>query len=175
VVGDGRRAISELVELKRQQRDRHAYMAKSPIIVNSALLARAGWALDDVPAAGVVVLLNGPANVGAGGEPVDVTELVHPNLLAMAIDASRAIPGLRNTGVDLMARALDTIDGAVVLETNFWPDIRVHHHPAYGRPRDVAGAIVDEMIAASGLSARKPRRDGVARRVARAARRRLRT
>lgn len=176
VVGDGRRAITDLVEVKQQQRDRHAYMSESPLIVNPALLSRAGWAVHDVPDDGVVVLLNGPANVGAGGEAVDVTDLVHPDLLSLAIDASRAIPGLRNTGVDLMAPDLDAVDGAVVLETNHWPDIRVHHYPAYGRPRDVAGAIVDEMIAASGLPARKPPpRAGVARRAARAARRRLRT
>jgi D-alanine-D-alanine ligase-like ATP-grasp enzyme len=175
VVGDGRRAIGELVELKQQQRNRHAYMSNSPMIVNSTLLARAGWAIHDVPADGVVVLLNGPANVGAGGEPVDVTELVHPDLLSLAIDASRAVPGLRNTGVDLMAPDLDTVDGAVILETNFWPDIRVHHHPAYGRPRDVAGAIVDEMLAAAGVPARKPRQAAVARRLARGLRRRLQT
>jgi cyanophycin synthetase len=175
VVGDGRRAITDLVEVKQQQRDRHAYMAESPITVNSTLLARAGWAVHDVPDDGVVVHLHGPSNVGAGGEAVDVTDLVHPDLLSLAIDASRAIPGLRNTGVDLMAPDLDTVDGAVILETNHWPDIRVHHYPAYGRPRDVAGAIVDEMLAASGLPARKPPRAGAARRVARAARRHLRT
>ena len=174
VVGDGRSTIGSLVELKQQQRDRHAYMADAPITVNEVVLARAGWALDDVPAMGAVVLLAGPANVGVGGEPVDVTDLVHPDLLTLAVDAAWAIPGLRNTGVDLMAPDLDTIEGAVVIETNFQPDIRVHHHPAYGRPRDVAGAIVDEMVAASGLPARKPHRAGVARRVARAARKRLR-
>jgi D-alanine-D-alanine ligase-like ATP-grasp enzyme len=174
VVGDGRRAITDLVDSKQQQRDQHAYMSDSPMIVNPVVLARAGWDMHDVPDDGDVVLLNGPANVGAGGEAVDVTGLVHPDLLSLAIDASRAIPGLRNTGVDLLAPDLDTVDGAVVLEANHWPDILVHHYPAYGRPRDVAGAIVDEMVAASGLPARKPHRPGVARRVARAARRRLR-
>ena len=167
VIGDGRRDIAALVELKQGQRDRHAYLAKSPIIVEPTLLSGAGWTLHDIPADGAIVLLNGPANVAAGGEPVDVTGLVHPDLLALAVDAARAIPGLRNAGVDLMAPDLDTLDGAVVLEINVFPDIRVHHQPAYGRARDSAGAIVDEMIAAAGVPARVPRRTNVARRLIR--------
>lgn len=178
VVGDGRRSIAELVELKQRRRDQHAYLAKSPLTVERALLARAGRALHDVPVANEVVVLNGPSNVGTGGENVDVTGLVHADLLNLAVDASRAIPGLRNTGVDLMAQDLDTVDGAVILEANFCPDIRVHHHPAYGRPRDIAGAIVDEMLASAGAPARWPSRRRarhvrVVRRLARAARRRL--
>ncbi len=174
VVGDGRRSIGALVDHKQQLRNEHAYLAKTPLTVDTAVLARAGRTLDDVPGDGELVLLFGPANVQHGGDPVDVTELVHPDLLSLAVDAARAIPGLRNTGVDLIARDLDTVDGAVVLENNFCPDIRIHHHPAYGRPRDVAAAIVEEMIASAGVRVRRPRRATAVRRVARAVRRRLR-
>ena len=174
VVGDGRSSVRGLIEQKQQWRDEHAYLAKTPLTVDSAVLARAGRTVDDVPGDGEVVQLFGPANVQHGGDPVDVTELVHPDLLSLAVDAARAIPGLRNTGVDLMAPGLDSADGAVVLEANFCPDIRIHHHPAYGRPRDVAAAIVDEMIAVAGVRVKPPRRASIARRVARAARRRLR-
>jgi cyanophycin synthetase len=173
VVGDGRLSVRELIVQKQQQRDQHAYLAKTPLTVDPAVLARSGRALDDVPGDGEVVVLYGPANVQHGGDPVDVTELVHPDLLRLAVDAARAIPGLRNAGVDLMARDLDTVDGAVVLETNFCPDIRIHHHPSHGRPRDVAGAIVDEMITVAGVRV-APQRAGAARRMARAVRRRVR-
>lgn len=180
VVGDGRRSIAELVELKQQQREKNVYLAKMPLIVDTALLARGGRALPDVPVAGEVVVLNGAANLHAGGENVDVTELVHPDLLNLAVDAARAIPGLGVAGVDLMTPDLGSADGAVVLETNGPANIRVHHCPAYGRPQDVAGAIVDEMIATAGAPPRSAtprtgRKAGVARRVARAARRRLST
>jgi hypothetical protein len=44
----------------------------------------------------------------------------------------------------------------MVIETNVAANIRVHNCPAYGRPRDVAGAIVDRMIETSGR--RRPTR-----------------
>ena len=83
---------------------------------------------------------------------MDVTELVHPDLLELAVDAIRAIPGLGVAGIDLLAPDIGSADGAVVLEANVEANIRVHNCPAYGRPRDVAGAIIDEMIA----TARRP-------------------
>jgi cyanophycin synthetase len=177
VVGDGRCRLAQLIDQKQRQRDENAYLAKAPLSVDSARLRREGRNLDDVVVAGEVVLLTGPANVAAGGVNIDVTELVHPDVLGLAVDAARAAPGLRIAGVDLMAPDLDTLDGAVILELNHTPDIRMHHYPAYGTPRDIAGAIVDEMIAAAGSRARSPSRrppgkPSAIRRLARAARRR---
>ena len=96
--------------------------------------------------AGEVVVVNSLANLHVGGENVDVTELVHPDLLTMAVEAARAIPGLGAAGVDLLTPDIRSAAGAMVIETNVAANIRVHNCPAYGRPRDVAGAIVDRMI-----------------------------
>ena len=177
VVGDGPHSLAQLIDQKQLQRDQNAYLAKAPLSVDTARLLRDGRTLDDVPVAGEVVLLTGPANVAAGGVNVDVTDLVHPDVLRFAVDAARAAPGLRIAGVDLMAPDLDTVDGAVILELNHTPDIRMHHYPTYGTPRDIAGAIVDEMIAAAGLPARSPSRrtpekPSMTRRLTRAVRRR---
>jgi len=147
VVGDGRQTITELIAEKQVWRDQHAYMRRAPIVADPAVLARGGRTVDDVPAAHEVVVVSGLANVHAGGETVDVTELAHPDLLAMAVNAMRAIPGLGVAGVDLLAPDIGSAEGAVVLELNVQANIRVHQCPAYGRPRDVAGAIIDEMIA----------------------------
>jgi len=46
-----------------------------------------------------------------------------------------------------MTPDLGSADGAVVLEVNVQANIRVHLCPAFGKPREVAGAIIDEMIA----------------------------
>jgi len=70
-----------------------------------------------------------------------------PGLFALAVDAVRAVPGLGLAGVDLIVPDVRSADGAVILELNVGANIRVHHYPTYGRPRDVAGAIVDEMMA----------------------------
>lgn len=162
VVGDGQRSIATLIELKQQRRLENAYLAGWHLTVDTALLARTGRTLADIPATNEVVVLNGVANMETGGENVDVTELVHPDLMSLAVEATRALPGLRVAGVDLMAPDLGSVDGAVILELNAGANIGLHHCPAYGRPRDVAGAIVDEMIASSGarrrLSAESPDR-----------------
>lgn len=167
VIGDGRHSIAELVELKQKMRAKNAYLAKRPISVDTALLTRDERTLDDVPAADEVVVLNSISNLHVGGENVDVTELVHPDLCRLAVDAVRAIPGLGTAGVDLLTPDVGSADGAVVLEVNVRANIRVHHQPAYGRPRDVAGAIVDEMLAKAGVPVRNRFRTGVARRAIR--------
>jgi D-alanine-D-alanine ligase-like ATP-grasp enzyme len=155
VVGDGVRSLTELVEEKQHRRDEHTdLLGKYPIVVDAGLLQRCGRALDDVPARGDVVVLNSMGNYTVGGESVDVTELAHPDLLQMAIDAARAIPGLAVAGVDLLTPEIGSSDGAVVLEVNVQANVRLHHAPAYGKPRDVAGAIIDEMIATAGQRAR---------------------
>lgn len=147
VVGDGRQTITELIAEKHEWRDQHIILRKRPFTVDPAVLARAGRTVDSVPGDGEVVVVNGLANLHVGGENVDVTELAHPDLLELAVDAVRAIPGLGLAGVDLLAPDIASADGAVVLEVNVQANIRVHNCPAYGRPRDVAGAIIDEMIA----------------------------
>ena len=92
VVGDGGRSITELVAEKQAWRAQHANMRKSPIVVDLAMLARQGRSVDDTPAADEVVVVNGMANVGLGGESVDVTELTHPDLMTMAVDAAPGHP-----------------------------------------------------------------------------------
>lgn len=146
VVGDGRQSITELIAEKQLWRDEHVILRKRPFIVETGLMTRQGRTVDDVPAAGEVVVVNSLANLHVGGENVDITELVHPDLLTMAVEAARAIPGLGAAGVDLLTPDIRSAAGAVVIETNVAANIRVHNCPAYGRPRDVAGAIVDRMI-----------------------------
>ena len=147
VVGDGRNTVAELVVQKEAWRARHVLMRKRPFTVDPALLELRGLALDDVPPAGEVVVLNRLANLHLGGETADVTEVADPGLFALAVDAVRAVPGLGLAGVDLIVPDVRSADGAVILELNVGANIRVHHYPTYGRPRDVAGAIVDEMMA----------------------------
>ena len=152
VVGDGRRSITELIDEKLQWRARHVTLAKHELAVDDKLVARGGRTVQDVPVADEIVVLNSLANVHAGGECVDVTDILHPDLRELAIEATRAIPGLGVAGVDLLTPDIRSADGAVVLEANVGANIRIHNCPTYGRPRNVAGAIIDEMIA----TARRP-------------------
>ena len=147
VVGDGRHSIAELVDEKLRWRAHHVLLKKRPLVVDEAMPARTGWTVRDVPAVGEVVVLNSVSNVHVGGENVDVTDLLHPDLQELAVAATRAIPGLGVAGIDLMTPDIGSADHAVVLEANVGANIRVHNCPAHGQPRNVAGAIIDEMIA----------------------------
>jgi cyanophycin synthetase len=152
VVGDGRQSIAELIDEKRQWRAQHATLAVIGFDVGDEQLVRDGRTVHDIPTADDVVLLSSLGNMTAGGEAVDVTDLVHPDLLDLAVEAVRAIPGLGVAGVDLLAPDVRSADGAVVLEANVGANIRIHNCPTYGQSRNVAGAIIDEMIATASRS-----------------------
>lgn len=147
VVGDGRQSMAELIDEKLRWRARHITLAVHDFVVDDELLTRSGRSVDDVPAAEEVVVLNSLGNVHAGAECVDVTDIMHPELRQLAIQAKQAIPGLGVAGVDLFAPDVRSPDGVVVLEVGVGANIRIHQCPTYGQPRNVAGAIIDEMIA----------------------------
>ncbi|MDO8149348.1 hypothetical protein Q6350_13000 [Isoptericola sp. b515] len=146
VVGDGATTVADLIELKTEKRARNAYLARGAIVMDEEVVTEQGYALGSVPEHGEVVVLNGVANVHQGGENVDITRLISPELADLAVRAARAIPGLRAAGIDLITPSLDTSDGAVVLEANVSANIGMHHLPAYGEPVDVAAALVEEML-----------------------------
>ena len=147
VVGDGRQSIAELVEEKQEWRRDHTILDNRSFIVETALLQRHGRTMQDVPAADEIVVLNSVANLHVGGENVNITDLAHPDLLNLAVEATRSIPGLGVAGIDMLAPDIGTAEGAVVLEANVGANSRVHNCPTYGQPRNVAPAIIDEMIA----------------------------
>ena len=132
VVGDGRQSIAGLIEEKRQWRARHTTLNEMGFDVGEAQLVRDGRTIHDVPSDGEVVLLSTLGNMHAGGEAVDVTDLVHPGLLDLAVEAVRAIPGLGVAGIDLLTPDIRSPDGAVVLEANVGANIRIHNSFAYG-------------------------------------------
>jgi cyanophycin synthetase len=147
VVGDGRQTITELIAEKQAWRDQHVILRKRPFTVDPVLLAQSGRTLETVLGDGEVAVLNSLSNLHLGGENVDVTDLAHPDLLQLAVEAVRAVPGLGVAGVDLLAPDIGSVDGAVVLELNVEANARVHRCPAYGEPRNPAEVIIDEMIA----------------------------
>lgn len=152
VIGDGERTVARLAEEYEQARTVHSYLSSRPTFLDVALLGRRGVALDGVPAPGEVVFLNGTANVSQGGITVDVTEEIHPELLELAVRAMDAFPDLRAAGVDLLVpdlrrEALGAPEGATVIEINTSANLSINQVPGYGRPRDVAAAMVEEMLA----------------------------
>lgn len=162
VVGDGYSTISQLVDLINMDPLRGNGHEKplTKISIDSVVLmvlAKRGMAPDSVPAAGEVVYLRENANLSTGGIAIDVTGKVHPETVQLVLRAVRMV-GLDVAGVDLVAKEINkplSPDNGAIIEINAAPGIRMHHYPAKGMPRNVAGAIV-EMLFPQGSKSRIP-------------------
>jgi cyanophycin synthetase len=162
VIGDGRSTIAQLVaEVNRDPRrsDGHATVLSFIKLdtVALAVLEEQGYTPQSVPPRGKRVLIRRNGNLSTGGTATDVTDRVHPETAARAVDAARAV-GLDIAGVDIVAvdisRPLDEQRGAVV-EVNAGPGLRMHLEPSAGKPRPVGEAIVS-MLFAQGQNGRIP-------------------
>ncbi len=153
VVGDGRHTIAELVEITNQDPRRgigHEKVLTRLEIDDQAerLLALAGLKLDSVPAAGEAVYLRSTGNLSTGGTAIDMTDAIHEDNRLMAERAVKAI-GLDVGGVDFVSpditRSYREVGGAIV-EINAAPGFRMHLAPTEGKPRDVAGPVIDMLF-----------------------------
>jgi cyanophycin synthetase len=162
VIGDGRSTIRELVaEVNRDPRrsDGHATVLSFIKLdaVGLAVLSEQGYTPDSVPPSGQRVLIRRNGNLSTGGTATDVTDRVHPETAARAVEAARAV-GLDIAGVDVVAvdigRSLEEQRGGVV-EINAGPGLRMHLEPSAGKPRPVGEAIVS-MLFAEGETGRIP-------------------
>jgi cyanophycin synthetase len=154
VVGDGARTVRQLVEAANRDPRRGRGHAKVLTYLpcdgpTEEYLARRGLTLDAVPAAGERVLLRATANLSTGGTSVDRTDEIHPDNVTACEMAAGAI-GLDVAGIDVLTPDISVPfreNGAVIIEVNAGPGIRMHTHPAEGRARNVAAPIVDMLYA----------------------------
>ena len=153
VVGDGASTIRQLVDrvnLDPRRSDDHATALTKIRLEEIALavLADQGMTPESVPALGRRVLIRRNANLSTGGTAADITDLVHPDVAARAIEAAKVI-GLDIAGVDIVAqdisKPLDEQRG-VIVEVNAGPGLRMHLEPSSGSPRPVGEAIIDMMF-----------------------------
>ncbi len=162
VVGDGKRTVAQLVDAVNEDPRRGIGHEKTLTRLEfdhqaERLLSEAGYSADTVLPEGEVFYLRSTANLSTGGTAVDVTDIVHPDNREMAIRAVNAI-GLDVGGVDFLTRDISdsykNVGGAIV-EVNAAPGFRMHVAPSEGKPRDVAGKVMD-MLFAPGAPTRIP-------------------
>jgi len=156
VLGDGTSTIEQLIESQINTDPRRGVAEHFPldlIKLDSARgemslleIQRQGYQPDSVPPPGeqVVVQRNGNLNI-------DVTDLVHPEVAAMATLAARVI-GLDIAGIDMVTRdigkPLHETQGAII-EVNAGPGLLMHVKPAVGQARPVGDAIVEHLFGRS--------------------------
>jgi cyanophycin synthetase len=150
VTGDGASTVRALIE--RENRDPRRGVGHRKILTHLPMdeatvefLARGGRTLDTVPANGERVLLRPTANLSTGGTSIDRTDVIHPDNVT-ACEMAAGIVGLDIAGIDVITPDISVPfrdNGAVIIEVNAAPGIRMHTHPAEGEPRNVAAPMVD--------------------------------
>jgi cyanophycin synthetase len=162
VVGDGVHTIEQLVDEVNQDPRRGIGHEKVLTRLNfdhqaESMLERNGYTRESVPADGERVFLRSTGNLSTGGTATDLTDVVHPDNVEMATRAVRAI-GLDVGGVDFLSTDITESYkevGGAICEINAAPGFRMHMAPSEGRPRDVAGPVMD-MLFPPGTPSRIP-------------------
>ena len=154
VIGDGTSSVRQLIDVVNQdpRRGEGHSTSLTKIRLDDIAIGRLeaqGLTPDSVPARGQRVVLRSNANLSTGGSATDVTDTVHPEVAARAVDAAQMV-GLHICGVDLVCenviRPLEEQHGGVV-EVNAAPGLRMHISPSFGRGRPVGEAVMDTLYA----------------------------
>lgn len=144
VIGNGKDTIRELIRQKNQSRNINPHLRnkviKSDVIVIKNLKTQ-GYKLDDIPKNGEYIKLRLTSNLSTGGDSIDMTDNASEQLKNAAIDATKAIPGLGISGIDVMVN--ESLNQYLVIEANTKPGLGGHMFPGYGKSRDIASAIID--------------------------------
>ena len=162
IVGDGMSTVEQLVEKVNEDPRRGIGHEKVLTRIEldyqaTRLLELLGYTSETVPVEGEVVYLRSTGNLSTGGTAVDVTDVIHPDNTSMARRAARAIR-LDVAGVDFITEDITKSykdAGGVICEVNAAPGLRMHTNPVEGKPRDVAGPVLD-MLFPPGKPARIP-------------------
>lgn len=145
VTGDGSSTVTDLIDQKNKERG----VVHKNISVDAtveSVLRESGLTLDSKPLEGQLVFLRKTSNLHTGGDAVDATDELSYEEKRFVEGAAHAIPGLRVAGFDVLLPRPGQEGAPTILEVNPSPMISMHHFPADGRPRDVAGAVVDAMF-----------------------------
>ena len=150
VVGDGTRTIRQLIGAANQDprrgRGHTRTLTRLPDdAVTEEFLRTRGLTCESVPAEGEVVYLRATANLSTGGTSIDRTEEIHPDNVT-ACEMAAGIVGLDIAGIDVLSPDISVPfreNGAVIIEVNAAPGLRMHTHPTEGKPRNVGAPVVD--------------------------------
>ncbi|MEY4121405.1 MAG: Cyanophycin synthetase [Pseudomonadota bacterium] len=156
VVGDGTSTVEQLIDTQINIDPRRGDAEGYPLDVIRLHSARGEMSLleiqrqglepHSVPAKDRVVVVQRNGNLNN-----DVTDLVHPDVAAVATLAARVV-GLDIAGIDIVtqdiSRSLEETQGAII-EVNAGPGLLMHVKPAVGQPRPVGKAIVEHLFGAN--------------------------
>ena len=162
VIGDGKHTVRELVDIENADPRRgigHEKVLTRIKLTAGAeeLVAKQGYAMDEVPPEGARVMLAATGNMSTGGTSVDRTHEAHPDNIEIAETAARVV-GLDVAGIDFIAADITEPvreHGGAIVEVNAAPGFRMHTNPTEGEPQYVAKPVID-LLFSPGSNARIP-------------------
>ena len=155
VVGDGTHSVEQLISIANQDPKRggsygHNFdfgktLAKmTPNAEMDRWLATKGYSYSSIPANKEVVRLHGTFTMASGGDGIDVSAHVHPDVRAMAELIARAFK-LDAVGIDYLSDDVSRSyrsGGGAVCEVNACPGVQGHWAIGIDR-RKIIGALLD--------------------------------
>lgn len=151
IIGNGKDTIQQLIEEENKNplRGEGLYKPMSKIPLDHSMtcfLEKSELSLQSVPSNGQVIQVMGDVHIETGGHAVDVTDQVHPSIEKLGITAAKAV-GLDIAGVDIICQDISAPLGEIIIsDVHVNPNIRMHHYPAEGKPRDAGRAIIDYLF-----------------------------
>ena len=146
-IGDGKKSIRELIDIKNQSSLRgKGYkkpLEKIALDDNAKLfLKQRGLDFAYIPKKDEVVYLRENSNISTGGDSIDYTDLIPEKFKEIAIKAARAAKA-KICGVDMMLEDYKSEDSPyAIIEINFNPAIHIHSYPYKGTERNIAKEVL---------------------------------
>jgi D-alanine-D-alanine ligase-like ATP-grasp enzyme len=153
VVGDGIRTIAELVDARNAETRAANLPNWAEIVLDEEvdrILALDGLSLPMRLPAGQRAFLRATSNVPTGADGIANPPGLHPSYAEATLKAVAAIPNLVLTAIDVMIadyRQPATATNHWFLDLNSAPGIANSHFIREGEPADVAGQIMDWLLA----------------------------
>lgn len=148
ITGDGKSTIVELIDKKNNSRKLNPHLKMLPIKINDMVLytlKKKERDLDFVSGKGEVLFLHSSSNISLGGDSIEVSHLVNDSMKKTAELAVKSIPGLETAGVDLLFTSFED-NSPVVLELNPGANLKMHHYPLQGEPKQPVFDMIEDMI-----------------------------
>lgn len=152
VVGDGASSISQLVKEKSKARAQNPLHKHYPLRLGKAeisYLEAQGLTPQSIPEDSKRVFLSAVSNRHAGADVIDVTDEVHISYREVIAEAVSTIPGIAICGADVIIPDCSTpatSSNYAIIELNTGPGFADHHYPWEGKPRDVAGDVINMLV-----------------------------
>lgn len=150
LVGNGKQSVEQLLDKKIALVSKRADNKVKPvdILKEEILSGMPGYKAKTIPAKGEVITAQGVANLSKGGDSIDVTDEVNPDLADTAVRLAKLLR-MDMCAVDVLSANIakdPTGAGTIFIEINVAPGFRGHYYPTVGKKRELAPLILDTIL-----------------------------